>query len=84
MKRRCGFVPQPAIQAPAIVWARGRISSGSCPVSYISPESKALLEEFQAWKLFGSHDFHHLPAKVVDALLILENELRTEIRNAQE
>ena len=50
----------------------------SCPTSYITPESVALLEEFQAWKLIGATDMYRLPARVVEAIFILENELRSE------
>jgi hypothetical protein len=50
----------------------------SCPTSYITPESLALLDEFQAWKLIGVTDLYRLPARVVEAIFILENELRSE------
>ncbi len=45
----------------------------SCPVSYITPESQTLLEEYHAWKLFGAGDFYRLPARLVEAIFILEN-----------
>jgi hypothetical protein len=53
----------------------------SCPTSYITPESVALLEEFHAWKLIGAGDMYRLPARVVEALFVLENELRSEKPN---
>ena len=43
-----------------------------------------MLDEFQTWKVFGVKDHNLLPAKLVDALFILESELKTEMRNAQE
>jgi hypothetical protein len=49
----------------------------TCPTSYISPESISLLEEFHAWKLLGATDFYRLPARVVEAFFLLENELRS-------
>ncbi len=64
--------------APKVIWARGRVSTASCPTSFVTGESMALLEEFQAWKLLGSTDPYRLPARVVEAIFILENELRSE------
>ena len=66
-----------------MVWARNNVSITSCPTSYITSESIALLEEFHVWKLFGLGDFYRIPARVVDAIFVLENELRAEINNAQ-
>jgi hypothetical protein len=65
-----------------LIWARGRISVASCPTSYIMPESKALLEEFHAWKLIGATDMYGLPARLVEAIFVLENELRSETNDA--
>ncbi len=42
-----------------------------------------MLEEFHAWKLFGSMDFRGLPARTVEAICILENELRSERDDAE-
>jgi hypothetical protein len=50
----------------------------TCPTSFVTSESIALLEEYHAWKLFGSADVYRLPARVVEALFVLENELRSE------
>ncbi len=83
-KRRCGWQENATATAARVVWARGTVSCNTCPVSYITAESKWLLDEFQAWKLFGVRDHYALPAKLVDAIFILENEIRTEMRNAQE
>ena len=62
----------------SIIWVRGKVSAPSCPISYITPESMALLEEYHVWKLFGRADYQCLPARSVEAMFILENELRTE------
>lgn len=43
-----------------------------------------LLEAFHAWKLMGAGGFDYLPARIVDAIVTLENELRTETRNGEE
>lgn len=50
----------------------------TCPNSYVKPESIALLEEYSAWKLFGAQNVFDLPARLVHAIVILENELRAE------
>ena len=67
----------------AIVWARGRTTISTCPTSYITSESVALLEEFHAWKLLGTVSFRDLPARLVEAIFILENELRAESDDGQ-
>jgi hypothetical protein len=38
----------------------------------------ALLEEFHAWKLVGAASVYELPARLVEAIFVLENELRME------
>ena len=62
---------------------RGTVSLTTCPTSYISAESIAFLEEFHAWKLFGTGDVYDLPARVVEAIFVLEIELRAERNNGQ-
>jgi hypothetical protein len=47
-----------------------------CPKSIISAESIALLQQYQAWKMFGCPNPQTLPAKTVDGLLILGAESR--------
>jgi hypothetical protein len=44
----------------------------------------ALLEEFHAWKLLGARGFHELPARLVEAISILENELRAESNHGEQ
>ena len=66
-----------------IVWARGNVSLTSCPTSYITPESIALLEEFHAWKLLGAASAYELSARLVEAIFIVENELRAEKNDGQ-
>jgi hypothetical protein len=53
-------------------------------VSYISPESVSLLEEFHTWKLFGCPNIYELPARAAEAFYVLETELRSEYRRAQQ
>jgi hypothetical protein len=42
-----------------------------------------LLEEFHAWKLFGTAEWRELPARLVEAFFVLENEQRSERNDAQ-
>ena len=77
-------MPQAALTAPHVVWARERVSTTSCPISYVTAESQTLLEEFYAWKLLGVADYHEMPARMAEAIFILENELRTERDSAKE
>lgn len=81
-RRRCGWLAETAPAGPDVIWARGKSAVGSCPRSYITPESVSLLEEFHAWKLIGASDMYLLPARVVEAIFILENELRLEKQDA--
>lgn len=76
--RRCGWLVNNDVVSSPIVWARGRTTLATCPTSYITSESVALLDEFHAWKLLGAQSFYDLPARLVEAIFILENELRAE------
>ena len=62
---------------------RGRTATSTCPKSYVTSESLALLEEFYAWKLFGNADPKLLPARTVDAFCVLEKELVEERANGE-
>jgi hypothetical protein len=42
------------------------------------------VEEFNVWKIIGAADYGRLPARVVDAIFTLENELRMERGHAEE
>jgi len=78
--RNCGWLPG-SDKPKRVVWARRSVAIDSCPVSYVSAESDALLQEFQVWKLFGGLDVFNLPARTAEAFCILENELRAEIHS---
>ena len=67
-----------------MVWARGNVAADTCPVSYITAESIALVHEFQAWQLIGGVDLYSLAARTVDAFCVLEQELRAEIKNGEQ
>ena len=82
-RRRCGWLENDGSSPAPTVWARGRVSLTSCPTSYISAESIALLEEFHAWKLLGAKSFYDLPARLVEAIFVLEKELSAERSDGQ-
>lgn len=84
LQRRCGWIAEAALPKPHVVWARQQVASMSCPTSYITAESQSFLEEFYSWKLLGSRDYRDMPARLVEAIFVLENELTVERNSAQE
>ena len=80
MKRRCGFLPAEAVGPPRLVWARGNVALETCPKAYISAESELLVEEFFVRRRFRVFDVERLSARQVEAFMILEKELETELR----
>ena len=80
-KRRCGWVKdiEPSAQKPRVVWARNGVAVSHCPKSVITGESLALVEEYQARRVFN--DFQRtaeMPAKAVDAFCLLEQLMAKE------
>jgi len=55
----------------------------TCPKSYITAESEALVEEFLVRRRLGGLRFEELSARQVEAFLILEKELSDEQRNTR-
>lgn len=82
-KRRCGWLADDLDSVVQIVWLRGKVSLTTCPTSFITAESIALMEEFHAWKLCGAGSVYDLPARLVEAIFLLERELRAEGNNGQ-
>ena len=83
MKRRCGFLPAEKRGPKKLVWVRGRVSSEECPKSLVTPASIELLEKFLGWKFSGGGSLEGIAAKVADAFLVLEGELRSEAEAAR-
>jgi len=77
-KRRCGWLPEAERGPRRVVWARRQTGVEECPRSHVTAESEALLEEFHAFRVFGCSDTNAMPARLVDAICVLEQELRTE------
>lgn len=64
------------------MWVRGGASLSVCPVSYVTADSIAILEEFCARKLLSSSgDILEMRGKVVDGFQALESELAGEKAN---
>lgn len=82
-KRRCRWVAAAPATEARVVWARAGVATNVCPKSYISGESRAWLDEFQAWKRLGYPDLRTLSAREAHAMLILEQELLNEVKRGQ-
>ena len=65
------------------MWGRREVAVTQCPKSMITAESISLLDEFNVWKRCGG-DVRAMPARTADAILILDNELRTEMARVEE
>jgi len=84
-RRRCGWAGLADAGSERIVWGRREMAVTQCPKSAITSESLYLLEEFGSWTRASGRDPREMPARVVDAILLLENEVRKEqIRAKQE
>ncbi len=83
-RRNCGWLGGRAAAPRRPVWIRKHAVAEECPVSYITPQSMAWLEEFTVRKLVGGRRLEALPAKTVDALCVLENEYRREVADGEE
>lgn len=57
------------------MWVRSSVATTECPTSYISSDSLAFLEAFVAWNL-SREDLMKAPARLADAILLLDGELR--------
>lgn len=84
MKRRCGRVPAAVATPPRVVWARKGVATTICPRSYISGESVAWLEEFETWKRIGFPDLERITARQVHAIVILQQELYSEVQRGEQ
>ena len=82
--RRCAFLPVESLGPSRTVWARGRASTTQCPKSIITAESLAMLEAFAAWRVLGPNPVWPLPAKIADALFVLQNEWRSLQSDAEQ
>jgi hypothetical protein len=82
-KRRCGWLNFDHHDSAKPVWARRQVSLTTCPKSYITGESMALLEDFLVRQRFGRPNLEHMTAREADTFLILEEAAATEIKDAR-
>jgi hypothetical protein len=82
-KRRCGWLPALKDQPAHPVWARGQVTTPSCPKSFISAQSQSLVEEYLVRRRMGGIRLDHLSARQAEAFLILEKEIEAEKTNGQ-
>ncbi|HNY39437.1 MAG TPA: hypothetical protein PKJ41_03550 [Bryobacteraceae bacterium] len=78
MRRRCGWLPEGALegQAAKVVWARKGVMSEGCPRSAISAASEAWLELWAAWR--HTRGAEEMEARDVEALALLSAEMEKE------
>ena len=82
VRRRCGWLDKRERGEERVVWVsrrangRGeRVSTSECPVSMVSGESRAALEEWLAQRrIGGSADPREVPARTLDAWVTLDVE----------
>ena len=84
LRRRCGWVSAAGETPEKVVWARRGARSTECPQSFITADSVAWIERYQAGRVFGFGDVLQLPAKTVDAFCVLELETAREKKHGEE
>ena len=79
-RRRClfaGFMSR----GSRPVWISGNAVAYHCPKSVITADDLNAVEEFGVWKLAGMPDLRLLPARLADAVMVLEAEYRSELKH---
>lgn len=66
-----------------MVWARGGVALTTCPKSYITAESEALLENFLVRRRLGGCRVEELSAREAEAFMVLERALAEERNNGR-
>ena len=65
------------------MWARAGVATDECPKSYISGASRAWLDQFAVWRRLGYPDPRAVSAREAHAMLILEQEMLSEVKRGQ-
>jgi hypothetical protein len=78
IKRRCGWNRANGDKGTAVVWARRGVALATCPKSYLTAESEALLEEYLTRRMLGGIDPEAMSARQVAAFALLEELSRRE------
>jgi hypothetical protein len=82
-KRRCGWLQLEKHDPVKPVWARRQVSLVTCPKSYITGESIALVEDFFVKRRFGRPNLEEMTARAADAFLILDEAVAMEMKNGR-
>jgi hypothetical protein len=82
--RRCGWLGYVDEPNGPPVWARKNVTLHTCPKSFVTSESQALVEEFLVRRRLGVIDIRDLGAKQVEAFALLERALTAEVRDGQQ
>jgi hypothetical protein len=83
-RRDCAWLREAGVSSGRIVWGRRQAAATRCPKSIITAESMYLLGEFNVWKRCPGGPLHAMPARVVDAILMLDDEFRAEVNSANQ
>lgn len=82
--RRCGWLGNVDEPKGPPVWAGKNVVLHTCPKSYVTSESQALVEEFLVRRRLGSINICELTAKQVEAFALLEKALTAEIKDGKQ
>jgi hypothetical protein len=66
-----------------VVWARRGLALATCPKSFVTAESEALLEDFLVRRRLGGSRVEDLSARQVQAFMVLEQALAEERTNGR-
>jgi hypothetical protein len=75
--RHCGWLGLG--ESTKLIWARRTVSLFTCPKSYITGESLALLDDFFSQRRLGRSDVEYMTARHADAFLVLEDAMAMEM-----
>jgi hypothetical protein len=59
------------------------VAAEVCPVSYITGQSLAWIEQYAVWKMLRAPVIEELSAKTVEAFCLLESEMAKEASDGQ-
>jgi len=76
-------LPEDVERGETPVWARNGVAVTTCPVSYLSAQSLAWVEEYVAWKTIGGAGLTRLRARTVEAFCVLESEAAKEAKDGE-
>lgn len=78
IKRRCAWLKEDLLPPERVVWAGRSIHTTQCPKSLITSDSIDWMERHYLGRMFGFADLFSMPARTVEAFLLIETELASE------